>query len=192
MNKQTKQTIIQMPDPSLQHQKTPAWVRRLIHNVDPTTGQETIEAIKTLMAEGAGEAATTIRWHEFTAKLRQTYENATLAQIKTFYQTIADEPYPASATQSKLAVAKAIVKIYYPDFDLSGTAAEILSRLEDRVKDEGELGVGCPACGQFHTLKPSVDMQGYDHTDPDVAVDRMTDGSTVFVCPCGQIIKLQP
>lgn len=94
--------------------------------------------------------------------------------------------------QSQRGVLKALIQIYYPKFDLSGSGTEILNRFQDKVRNEGELGVACPKCGQLHTLQPYVDLQGYIHTDPDIPIHRTPNGSNLFVCGCGNLITLQP
>ena len=177
-------TVIKMPNPALQYTKNVVYTQKLVYNTD-ATGKETVTTTKQVTENP-------LHWNELTVKLKDLYTNASLTEIKTFYTSLSDTTYPADMKQSKLGVLKALIQIYYPKFDLSGSGTEILNRFQDKVRDEGELGVACPKCGQLHTLQPYVDLQGYIHTDPDIPIHRTPNGSNLFVCGCGNLITLQP
>ena len=180
-----KQQIIPGQDPSLQYQKMPAWVRKIRKFFDPVQNKEIIEHQALDFVDDDG---VTVRWHELLDRIRNQYQNATLSQLKEFYQLLAGEPYPSELAQTKLSVAKAIVQIYYPEIDLSGTAAKIFDRLQSRIQTQARLGLGCQECGRFYEFHPNADLSGWESSEVEL-ID--TPESQKFVCLCGNIIEIQ-
>ena len=153
---------IRIPDPTKQYEKTPAWVRRW-RQVISSTGQVEKLAEKQDFITGAGDTRNIWRWHELVARIKDFVETKTLTELKAVYKELRDDDYVG--TQTKLAVAKAILKFYFSDADAT-TPAEMLSILTDRIRRLGRWGLGCPhGCGRHWEFKPTADLTSFEPTD---------------------------
>jgi hypothetical protein len=177
------QTILDMPDPRLQYQKTPVRVD-IIESATLPDGAtqsfisttETGDTYKTLIAEAQPEIdAYTQKITELTAK-----DTAKSASTKIFL----DAP-TVDVAPSKLDELIA----FLPD----GTDVTDSEAVEAALQVKGELGVGCQGgCGRFWTLKPTTDMQSYTPKHDAPNIRQLPDGSIRINCDrCGHVTVLQ-
>jgi len=155
---------VKIPDPRIQHQKTPAWIRKIRRYLD-SKGVEQTSIERVTATEGTGLNTKALRWHELADRIQERYQNATLAQLKAFYENIIGEPYPSTATQTKFAVAKSIIQQYFDITD--GTALGLIARFREKLVHEGRWGLGCPhGCMRYWEFKPNDDLTGFIPVDP--------------------------
>jgi len=169
--------LVKVPDVLRQHEKTPAWVRRVRKYLD-AKGVEQVNIEKVIATEGTGDQMKVLRWHELADRIEERIKNATVAQLKTFYQSLADEPY--AGAQTKAAIALAIVKQY---FDVS-TVAEFKAKMVG----EGRWGLGCPhGCGRFWEFKPRDDLLGFEVVDPAARTGKQAEVLETFDVEVGAV-----
>jgi len=170
---------VKIPDLVRQHEKTPAWVRRVRRILDDDGKEQTIIE-RVVATEGTGVTVKILRWHEALAKIRDYVQNRTLTELKDLYKDITDSSY--DGVNSKLGVVKAILKFWF-DAEAGATLSEADALLEAEAIKQGRWGLGCPhACGRFWEFKPMdtgfdpIDAMAYTGKQA-VILDQFTDES---------------
>jgi len=198
---------VKIPDPKLQHKKTPALRRIFRKIVNPETEEETKVPKWIKITEGSGENIKVLRWHELIDRIIDYVKNRTLTECKQIYKHLTGEPY--EGVNSKKAVAvKYIEWLFKIELDETKTTDEILQELKEKLSLKlGRWGLGCPhGCGRTWTFKPTDDLSGFEPEDPAAmrGVDEagnptngylnwqlQPDGTIRFVCDrCGNIVEL--
>lgn len=145
---------IQVPEPSTQWTKTPA---RITQTATVTIEDKPVEVEETVVYVK----------DEKTVMLSEFY-----AEASTLIKTA-----PTKLTEDNLVTLEKFTDTYTTDKETVDLAAA-----ETTMKQQGELGIGCPNCYRFHTLHPTADLKGWRS-------ERVFNNK--LACECGLIIELK-
>ena len=142
---------IQMPDPSLQYTKNPAYIL--------TNKNGSLQKCEFKVTdEQIG------KWVDLINYVKDGFKYNTYEDFTATYEQLSGTKY--RGLNSKEEVMRAIFALY-SDSAIPVTGKEALDKFSKEVVYRGRLGIGCPNyCGRFWELKPTIRLDMFEPVDP--------------------------